>query len=103
MPEQIVARVYGQNSDLFVYLPAAIRNRYEILVSDKLYCRLLDVLGPAGDSILKAGNEGWWEIKGYWHELHLPSELVEKLSLHPGHLLVLRLQKVSKPGRIITI
>lgn len=96
MAERVVARIYGDGSELFVYLPAAIRNRYEILVGDRLYCVVQGVSPPNSQGVSEVRHEGWWEIKGYWHELHILPTLVEQFDLRPGQYLTLRLQEVCR-------
>jgi hypothetical protein len=93
---ELTARVYGDEDGLFVYLPSAIRNRYEVVVGDRFYCVLQAVSPSDGQDARPVEHEGWWEIKGYWHELHIPPQLVTELGLRPGHHLTLRLERVEK-------
>ncbi len=93
---ELTARIYGDDDGLFVYLPSAIRNRYEVVVGDRFYCVLRAVSQSDDRGMREVAHEGWWEIKGYWHELHIPPELVSELGLRPGHHLSLCLVRKER-------
>jgi hypothetical protein len=53
-------------------------------VGDTLRCRLTRLLKNDEGTARVLDEDLLCEIRGYWHELHLPTEVVEKYSITEG-------------------
>jgi|Deesub1362A_J573_1020465.scaffolds.fasta_scaffold00569_5 hypothetical protein len=89
MAYEVELTLHGEGNELFVYLPTALRNRGEILVGHQIFCRVLE----ADDG---RGEGSWWEVRGYWHELHPPPELRGRLGMRAGQRVRLRLERLRQ-------
>jgi len=88
---RIVQRVCGTPPELYLYLPAELRNRWEIAVGDRI-AGVLERVIKDGEEPLAVGEGIDWPVAGYWHELHIPAEVIDRYDLKPGDRLELLLR-----------
>ena len=88
---EIAQRIFGAPPDLYLYLPAELRNRWEIEVGDRI-AGVLEQVIKDGEVPIAVGEEIDWPVAGYWHELHIPMEVADRYDLKPGDRLELLLK-----------
>ncbi len=93
-PETIVSRVHADSAGLYVHLPSHLRNRLEVL---------LEQVHSGADMPREIHTDALLEVKGYWHELYLPDEVVKTCGIRCHDLLKLTLYRIYQHGRIITV
>ncbi len=100
--DRVILSVKEDGGFWFVEVPSHLRNRLELVVGSRLKGwleRIQPKKGP-GSSLKKKID---WEIVGYWHELHIPPDLVKKFKLKDGDQLTLKFESVVNYGKEIKI
>lgn len=95
---RVAQRIFGAPPDLYLYLPAELRNRWEIAVGDRI-TGVLERIIKDGEVPIAVGEKIDWPVAGYWHELHIPVEVVNRHGLLPGDRLELLLRAVVGEGQ----
>lgn len=101
-PATIVARVYADAAGLYVHLPSHLRNRLEVVVGNRLEVLLEQVHSDMNIS-REIRTDALLEVKGYWHEMYLPDDVVTKYRIHHRDQLQLTLYRIHQHGRILDI
>ncbi|MCX8118113.1 MAG: hypothetical protein N3G78_09295 [Desulfobacterota bacterium] len=100
--DRVVLPVKEDGGLYYVEIPSHLRNRLELVVGSRLKGWLEKVQPRKGKAqTLKRKID--WEIVGYWHELHIPQDLVRKLKLKDGDQLTLKFERVVNYGNEIEI
>lgn len=101
-PEAIVSRVHADPTGLYVHLPSHLRNRLEVVVGNRLEV-LLEQVHAGADMPRQIHADALLEVKGYWHELYLPDEVVTRYGIHCHDLLQMKLCRIHQHGRIYDV
>ncbi len=100
--DRVILPVKEDGGLYYVEVPSHLRNRLELVVGSRLKGWLERIQPKKG----KAQTPKWkidWEIVGYWHELHIPLDIVKKFKLKDGDQLTLKFEKVVNYGKEIKI
>lgn len=102
-PEEIVALIKGDSSGFYVEIPSRIRNRMEIVVGNRIRSVVKGIVDERGDPLSEINQETIWEVVGYWHELYIPPEEVNKYGFNKNSYARLVLKSVIRHGEEVEI
>jgi hypothetical protein len=101
-PVNMVSRVRADSLGLYVHLPSHLRNRLEVVVGNRLEVQLEQVHAD-GTMPREIRADALLEVKGYWHELYLPDEVVTRYGIHCHDLLQMTLYRIHQHGRMFKV
>ncbi|MCA1792848.1 MAG: hypothetical protein LC660_03065 [Desulfobacteraceae bacterium] len=101
-PVNLVSRVRTDSLGLYLHLPSHLRNRLEVVVGNRLEVLLEQTHSDANMS--RAINaDALLEVKGYWHEMYLPYDVVTRYCIRCNDLLQMTLYRIHQHGRVFDI
>lgn len=101
-PATIVSRVYADAAGMYVHLPSHLRNRLEVVVGNRLEV-LLEQVHADGTVPREIKTAALLEVKGYWHEMCLPDDVVTKCRIRCSDLLKMTLYRIHQHGRRLDV
>ena len=101
-PVRMLSKVYADTTGLYVHLPSHLRNRLEVVVGNRLEARLEQILSDTNRPDI-IGFDAVLEVKGYWHEMYLPDDVVTKYCIRCHDLLQMTLYRIHQHGRIFDV
>lgn len=101
-PETIISRVHTDPAGLYVHLPSHLRNRLEVVVGNRLEV-LLEQVHSGADMPREIHADALLEVKGYWHELYLPDEVVARYGIRCHDRLQMTLYRIHQHGMIYDV
>jgi len=101
-PVKMVSRVYADSTGLYVHLPSHLRNRLEVVVGNRLEV-LLEQVHSDLNVPREIRTDAVLEVKGYWHEMYLPDDVVKSYSIRCNDLLQMTLYRIHQHGRMFDI
>lgn len=101
-PVKMVSRVYADPTGLYVHLPSHLRNRLEVVVGNRLEARLEQMLSDTNRPEI-IGIDAVLQVKGYWHEMYLPDDVVTRYRIRCNDLLHMTLYRIHQHSRIFNI
>lgn len=101
--EDIVALIKGDPSGFYIEIPSRIRNRMEIVVGNRIRCVVKGIADKMGGPLTEVNQEIVWEVVGYWHELCIPPEEVNKYGFKKNSYARLILKSVIRGNEEVEI
>lgn len=101
--EEIVALIKGEPAGFYIEIPSRVRNRMEIIVGDRVRCVVKGITDKMGRTLAEVNQETVWEVVGYWHELYIPSEEIDKYGFKKDSYARLILKSVIRGGEEVEI
>ena len=101
-PVEMASRIYSDQTGWYVHIPSHLRNRLEVTVGNRIEGRL-DRIETDGETSRPMHVDAVLEVKGYWHEMHLPNEVVSKWGIRRGDTLHLTLHRIIRYGRVMDV
>jgi len=96
-PVQIRSSVYADGVQVYVHIPSHLRNRLEVVVGHRMEGRI-DRIESAGGMTRSIDAAVSLQVMGYWHELHLPDDVVQQFGIRPGDQAWITIHRIVRHG-----
>ena len=95
---EFIAKLKGDTEDFYVEISSGFRNRMEVVVGNKVRVFLDSVIDKNENVLREIKKEVICEVIGYWNELHIPREEIDRYGFKKGDVLRLILKSVIQYG-----
>lgn len=101
-PVGINCRGLEDGTALYVLIPSHLRNRLEVVVGNRMEGRIERIESACGKT-RSIDADVSLNLEGYWNELHLPNEIVQKLGIFKGDEIHLAIDRIIRYGQTIDV
>ena len=101
-PVELASRVYADPTGMYLHIPSHIRNYLEVVVGNRIEGRLDRIETNNGES-RSMQADAVLEVKGYWHEIYLPENMVTRFGIRSGDIIHLTLHRIVRYGQVVDV
>lgn len=101
-PIKITCRVLKDGTALYVLIPSHLRNRLEVVVGNRMDA-WIERIEPVCGKTRSIDAEVSLNVEGYWNELHLPNEIVQKFGILEGDKIQMAIHRIIRYGQTINV
>jgi hypothetical protein len=101
-PIKINCRVLKDGTALYVLIPSHLRNRLEMVVGNRME-GLVDRIESVCGKTRSIDAEVSLNVEGYWNELHLPNEIVQKFGVLEGDKIHMAIHRIIRYDQTINV
>lgn len=95
---ELTGGLKGDHDGFYVEISSGFRNRMEVVVGNKVRVIVDSVIDKNGNVLKEIKKEVICEVIGYWNELHIPREEIDRYGFKKGDVLRLILKSVMQFG-----